>query len=166
VSPGTLLRLDLTGRTFGQDASNGNDVYQTGTQFEIDATFARATPSWTLLLRGRNVTRSDDEIISGAGDDLVRTIVTAPGSLWGFAEAYYLLSPASALGAELHAGTFGEAETYLSDGSSIGVGPAFRLGRIDARRVLVRALYLTGDAEGGTIDLSGFDVSIAAAFPF
>jgi hypothetical protein len=162
----TLLRFDLTGRTYGDDESNDSPVFKAGTQIEVDLLLARTTSQWAFGLRGRSVTRSDDELVSGAGDEVVRTAVSATPSVWGLGEAYRQLSPSLALGAELQAGSFGESETVLSDGSTFGVGPGLRIGSAGGRRVTFRALYLTGSAENGAVDLSGYDLSAAAAFAF
>jgi hypothetical protein len=162
----TLLRFDLTGRTYGDDESNDEPVFKAGTQIEVDVLLARTTSAWSLGLRGRSVTRSDDELVSGAGEDVVRTAVSATPSVWGLGEAYRQLSPRLALGAELQAGSFGESETVLSDGKTFAIGPGLRIGSAGGRRLTLRALYLTGSAGDGDVDLSGYDLSAAAAISF
>jgi hypothetical protein len=165
-SEGTLLRLDLTGRSYGDDESNDLKVFNPGTQLELDAMFARITNTWNFALRARNVSRSDDELIADSGDDVVRTAVTAANSLWGLGQAYYQSSPTLAFGAEAELGSFGESQTVLSDGTTFAIGPGVRIGAAGERRVTVRALYLTGNALDGNVDMSGFDISLAAAIPF
>jgi hypothetical protein len=165
-SEGTLLRFDLTGRSYGDDESNDLKVFKPGTQLELDATFARITNTWNFALRGRNVSRTDDELIADSGDDVVRTTVSAPNSLWGLGQAYYQIRPTVAIGGEAELGAFGESETVLADGTTFGIGPGVRIGAAGARRITIRALYLTGNALDENVDLSGFDISLAAAFPF
>lgn len=163
---GTLLRVDVAGRRFGEDEVDGVPAFQPGTQVEIDAVFGRDTPGWGLALRGRSVSRSDDELIGGSGTDVTRTTVTPGGFLLGLGEIYRKLGPTVALGAEAEVGSFGRSEVSLSDGTTIGVGPGLRIGSAGGSRVFARALYLTGSAQGGDVDLSGFDVMLAVSLAF
>ena len=163
---GTLLRVDVAGRRFAEDKSGGEPVFQSGTQVEIDAVFGRDTPGWTLAIRGRNVSRSDDNVISGTGSAITRTTVTPAGLLFGLAEVYRKAGPSVAVGAEVEVASFGRSGAALSDGTTLAVGPGLRIGSAGGSRVSARALYLTGNAQGGDVKLSGFDATLAVTLAF
>lgn len=162
----TLYRLDVAARTFGDDEVNGRAAFRAATRVEVDVTAATAPDSWLLALRGRGVFRGEDRRYSGDGDDEVRRQVAGSDALYALVEAYRELGETAALGLEAEAGRFGESDAALSDGSRVGAGPGLRLGRPGATRAQFRAQYLSGSAESGAVDLSGWDFSAGVFLVF
>lgn len=162
---GSLVRLDVAGRTFQKDESLGETVYQAGTQVEIEALMARVTPRTSVRIRARNVVKEDDRKFETAGAEILTTAVRSSNSLWAAGEVYFKAVSALALGLEGRVGVFGDSDAGLSDGSTASFGPGVRWSTAH-HQLGITAQWLHGNAEDNTLDLTGLDVSGALTVTF
>jgi hypothetical protein len=163
--PTALVRADVAYRATGDDEVNGEAAFRSAPRVEVDLTLARAPAAWFLALRARGVFRGEDRRYTTTGD-AVRRQVAGADALVAMGEAYREFGETFSAGLEVEAGAFGESDAAVGDGARFGIGPGLRLGRADATRGQLRALYLAGSAENGDIDLGGWDVSAALAIGF
>lgn len=163
----TLIRLDVAGRTFTEDTQSDRKVFQASSQLELDGLVAHQGGGWNWQLHARQVAKGDDTFIEENGDNgVLETPHTAVSSFWASAELFRDLKESLSIGASVEFGSFGKSDLTISDGHSLSYGPALRFGRRGGSGATLRVAGLTGSAENGDIDLSGFDVSGVVSLAF
>lgn len=163
----TLIRLDVAGRMFTKDKQSDREVFQASSQLELDGLVAHAGGGWSWQLHARDVAKGDDKFIEENGDNgVLETPHTAVSSFWASGELFRDLKETLSIGASVEFGSFGKSDLTISDGHTLSYGPAVRFGRRGGSGATLRVAGLTGSAENGDIDLSGFDVSGVVSLAF
>lgn len=178
---GLLASLDLRYRSFGKDERDGEAFYEEGDQIESLLGAGFLLPSGGRFdLQGFLVFKGDgsEEGVFGAGS--VDSLSLERYLLRGMTGDYAMVSldyahPAServglSAGAALHRyGEYAaspEGESLLGSATVWEVGGGVRTTLTRHYDLSLRAAFLTGDAEEGGVNLSGFDVHTALRWTY
>lgn len=176
----TSFNLDVTLRTYGEDQIEAEPVFQEGDEVEVRVAGSRAGERWRGGGMVRSVTKSDHEflgetdilVFGSAVEDVILSNVAADlvqvsGSVG------YRLTPAVTFTLFGHVSRFAEVSVADPDGdgdlirrkSANVYEPGLSIGwrAANSIRITLGFSALGGDAEGGDLSISGFDVSGGAS---
>jgi hypothetical protein len=148
---------DLRVASYSRDQRDGADEIQEGTEVEISGSVVGEHLAGIVVLDAGFLLKGTTEVLSAAGLSPVRDV---GGNILRFGGGFYgKLDARSELGGRAGLNLYGEAENGTGDGLVFEIGPRYRRELGGGLAAGLAYTLSVGDAEDGTIDLSGHDVT-------
>lgn len=156
-------RADVTATTYVDDKVDGAKVFRQAGQFDIrlNATRISTSEQFSIGAFARFVSRGRNKIYDAATEEIRDQLqlfgdeLTVSGRLW------WLLSPKLSATPTVEYRRIGADEDLLDESSVVGLGGSLGLTASEEVSFAVRAMYYSGDADGGSIDLTGLQAGLS-----
>ena len=154
----TNARLSL----FGTDERDGEPELEEGTEIDLGGEYHREFLRGIAEVGAELVLKEETTIVGTEGVAPVRDV---GGDILRFFGAFHgKLDRVSRLGGRMAFHHYAEIEAGTGDGTVFEVGPFYRRAFGGGVGIEAGYMFLVGNAEDGTVDLTGHDVSLAIGY--
>jgi len=142
---------------YGQDQRDGAGEIQEGTEVELGCSVVEEHLTGIAVLDAGFLLKGNTQMLGAEGLSPVRDV---GGNILRIGGGFYgKLDPRSELGGRAGLSLYGEAENGTGDGLVFEIGPRYRRDLGGGLAAGLGYTFSVGNAEDGTIDLSGHDVT-------
>ncbi len=147
---------------FGTDERDGEPELEEGTEIDLGGEYRREFLRGIAEVGAELVLKDETQIVGAEGVTPVRDV---GGDILRFFGAFHgKLDRVSRLGGRVAYHRYAETEAGTGDGMVFELGPFYRRALGGGVGIEAGYMFLIGNAEDGTVDLTGHDVSLAVGY--